>query len=257
MIAVQTHGSGQDVVFIHGTASSSRDIPTVLLRHQLRVTTYDRRGSTGWALAGGAEPPSVEEHAHDAAGIIDRMAVGPVCVCGLSFGAIVALEVARRRPDLVRSLALYEPPLHPTDDERSPALASMLDEFRDLIGRRQPEDAAEFFLRRALTDAMWDRLPPLAKGRLRGMWPQIYGDVVATERYRINPRELGSIDTSVWLLRGERLRSTVEGSMAALGRALPRTRIRTIRAAGHVLDQRGWRELTTILCELTGPDGGG
>ena len=44
----------------------------------------------------------------DAVALLERSATGPVHFCGLSMGGFVAMRMAARRPDLVRSLILIE-----------------------------------------------------------------------------------------------------------------------------------------------------
>lgn len=51
-------------------------------------------------------------HTQDAAALLERLNAGPATVVGWSSGGIVALDLAVRRPDLVASLVLEEPPLH-------------------------------------------------------------------------------------------------------------------------------------------------
>jgi pimeloyl-ACP methyl ester carboxylesterase len=70
---------------------------------ELEVLTYDRRGS-GTAREG--EPAaSIARHVAD---LIDVLAGRPASVVGHSLGGVVALGAALRRPDLVRSVGVYE-----------------------------------------------------------------------------------------------------------------------------------------------------
>ena len=57
----------------------------------------------------GSVPVSFAEHAADAAALLDHLGIRRAHVAGHSTGAIIALQLAVDRPDLVHSLALLEP----------------------------------------------------------------------------------------------------------------------------------------------------
>jgi pimeloyl-ACP methyl ester carboxylesterase len=57
----------------------------------------------------GSGPVSFATHAADAAALLERLGIRRAHVAGHSTGAIVALQLALDRPDLVHSLALLEP----------------------------------------------------------------------------------------------------------------------------------------------------
>jgi pimeloyl-ACP methyl ester carboxylesterase len=211
------------------------------LRDRVRVTTYDRRGTRGWPLAADAEPPSVEQHAADAADIIRDRAAGAAYVCGVSFGGAIGLELMRQQPDLVRGAALFEPPLVRRDGLaglRSPFLM----EFERLVCEGNGEQAA--------SDATWERMPAAKKEEARGSWQHIHCDLLANAAYRPRYGELGSIDIPVVLLHGGRSRTALEPSLRALAAALPSSRRKTIPSAAHRLDGQAWSELAAALIEL-------
>lgn len=77
------------------------------------VVTYDRRGNSRSPLDGPPAVQSVEEHADDAYRILGAVGVAedePAEVFGNSSGALIALELAARHPELVRSVVAHEPP---------------------------------------------------------------------------------------------------------------------------------------------------
>jgi pimeloyl-ACP methyl ester carboxylesterase len=106
---VQRGGADPDaplVVLVHGVLDQQTSFEGAAERlSDLRVVTYDRRG---WGGSLGASPaaPTLEAHADDLLTILDgRRAT----VVGHSIGANVAMVAAYRRPDLVASVALFEP----------------------------------------------------------------------------------------------------------------------------------------------------
>jgi pimeloyl-ACP methyl ester carboxylesterase len=246
-----TEGCGPDLVFVHGTGRSGFELPIPLLGERVRITTYDRRGTAVWPLSADAELPTVGEHVADLIQVIVRLARGPVHVCGMSFGGVIALELARRRPDLVRSLVLFEPPVRLSDDWRPPG-PSLLDAFKQLIAEHRPERAAELFHRRALSDAAWDSLPEQVQRRLRGTWRHIHADLLANDAHRPRWDELKRIVTPVLLLYGSRSRPAFELSLRALNAHLPCSRVAAIPSATHHVDAQAWRELATAVFEFLG-----
>ncbi len=99
-------------VYVHGLGGSSLNWTDLMARLQSYVD--------GWALdlggMGYSPPPrdgdmSPAGHARAAAELIDSIGNGPVHLFGNSLGGAVALQLAARRPDLVRSLTLVSPAL--------------------------------------------------------------------------------------------------------------------------------------------------
>lgn len=108
-------GSAPDLptaVFVHGLGGSALNWTDLMVRLQHAVD--------GWAVDlggfGGSPPPrdgdmSPAGHARGVAELIDRLGSAPVHLFGNSLGGSVALQLAARRPDLVRSLTLISPAL--------------------------------------------------------------------------------------------------------------------------------------------------
>jgi pimeloyl-ACP methyl ester carboxylesterase len=95
-------GSGPAVLFLSGTGARGRtwhlhQVPA-LVEAGFRVVTFDTRG-----IAPSDTPPVVTmpDLVADAAGLIERLGLGPCRVAGSSMGARVAAELCLSRPDLV------------------------------------------------------------------------------------------------------------------------------------------------------------
>jgi pimeloyl-ACP methyl ester carboxylesterase len=107
---VEDFGSGEPLVLVHGSWVDHMEWPFVvpLLAPRFRVTVYDRRGHSQ------SERPvaqgSIHEDVADLAAIIER-AGAPAHVAGNSMGGSITLRLAAERPDLLRTVAVHEPPL--------------------------------------------------------------------------------------------------------------------------------------------------
>jgi pimeloyl-ACP methyl ester carboxylesterase len=139
-------GAGAPILLIHGTAASLWGALPARLAHHGTVLVYDRRGFGG---APGPAGTSLTTHADDAASLLERHADGPAVVVGWSIGGVIALELAVRRPELVRALVLVEPPLHAKRHPRPRMVAAIAG--AQLLRRLRGEPAgARHFLNWAL-----------------------------------------------------------------------------------------------------------
>jgi 3-oxoadipate enol-lactonase len=251
--AVQTTGHGPDVLFIHGTGGdkSSWSVPIALLQGRARTTTYDRRGAGQWPIHSDGPAPLVSDHAEDAADIILGLDGRPVHVCAVSFGAVIAIELFKRRPELVRGAVLFEPALS-GDDRRSSVPSDLMTEFERLIGAGMPQRAGELFTRRSLGEAAWHKLSPQARSDAASKWRQVRYDLQANAAYRVGYEDLDCVDVPVLLLRGGRSRPVFESAVRALVTALPRARCGRIPRAEHLPCGEAWREFVDALAQFVG-----
>jgi len=112
-LAYKDTGKGENLVLVHANISDIRswDFVAPMLASEFRVIAYSRRYA--WPndeIADGIADPW-EDQAVDLAEMIEKLGIAPAHVLGNSTGATVALLLAKRRPDLVKTLILEEPPL--------------------------------------------------------------------------------------------------------------------------------------------------
>ena len=100
-------GTGLPVVFIHGVATLgelwAEDLAD--LAADFRIIVYDRRGYG----ASSSSPRSWRAHAEDTVALIEALNAAPAVLVGYSAGAIIALDLALKRPDLVARIVLLDP----------------------------------------------------------------------------------------------------------------------------------------------------
>ncbi len=102
-------GEGEPLLLVHGLGGSTANwcelLPALTERH--RVLSVDLPGHAGSErLPRGA---TTAEFARPVASVLDAEGVEQAVVAGHSFGGLVALRLAERRPELVRALLLVSP----------------------------------------------------------------------------------------------------------------------------------------------------
>jgi pimeloyl-ACP methyl ester carboxylesterase len=109
-LAWSARGEGPSTLLIHETAASGAVWEPVAeaLSDRARAITYDRRGWGASTAPDGYRRTTVEEQSEDAAALIESIG-GPAVLCGAGAGAVVALDLLLRRPDLVAGSVLIEP----------------------------------------------------------------------------------------------------------------------------------------------------
>ena len=107
-IAYEQAGEGPPLVLVHGAVSDARGWRPQLdaLADEFTVIAWDEPG------AGRSSDVRVDfqlaDYADCLAALTEAVAPGPAHVAGLSWGGTVALELYRRRPDLVATLVLAD-----------------------------------------------------------------------------------------------------------------------------------------------------
>jgi pimeloyl-ACP methyl ester carboxylesterase len=141
-LAVDTVGSGPDVLLVHGGAgprTTWRGLKPLAEHWTLRYAY--RRG-----YGGSPEPEGGRQDFDVDAADIEPLLVGTPHLVAHSYGGLGAAIVTARRPELVRSLTLIEPPLYALSrgDADAEHLRSLGDEVLVLGERADPMRLREF-----------------------------------------------------------------------------------------------------------------
>ncbi len=206
------------------------------LAEWMRVILPDARGhGASAALQGRAY--EVADMANDLYAVLDAEGLAPtpdrrIHLIGHGQGAIAALELARRRPDLVTSLTLIEPDaltLLDRDDDVDAIVAR--EEARNAF-RSASEAAYKGLADQALSlylDARWgpgwsERLSRPRAAAVRRNVLALSASLDALDRYRILPEELAQIVVPARVLAAATSPPTVRQIARRIGARLPRGR---------------------------------
>jgi len=117
-IHYEESGQGEEtIVFSHGLLWSNRmfDNQVTVLKDKYRVIAYDHRGQGQSEVAeSGYDMDTLTD---DAIALIETLKLGKVHFVGLSMGGFVAMRIAARRPDLIKTMILIETSADPEPQE--------------------------------------------------------------------------------------------------------------------------------------------
>lgn len=229
-------GAGVPILLIHpaGATASTWGPVTRQLARVGRVITYDRRG---YARSGGEPVHSISTHTADAATMLEQLDASDAVVVGTSAGAAIAVDLAVRRPDLVRAVVSHEFPWQMT--RHLPAFSDVvgLTKVGVLALRGRQREAAEALLRSAYAyrdgGSAWDAFP--------AEWRRVAGEnaaaALADLRNSIvsypSSGDLAAVETRIVCSYGARSPDSMFRLTRSLAAAIPAARTRRIDGAGH------------------------
>lgn len=253
-------GEGPPLLFIGGTGGDLRTKPNVFdgpLVRRFTVASYDQRG-----LGRTTKPDraaTTAEYGADAAGLLDHLGWARAHVVGVSFGGMVAQELAIARPDLIDRLVLCctssggaggaSYPLHeladlPPDERRRTQLAISDTRYDAAWQAAEPEAAAKLLAGMAAGDdataARQAGDPDAAAGARRQL---------EARRGHDTWDRLGRITAPTLVAAGRYDGIAPVANSEALGRAIPNATVEVFEG-GHLFllqDRSAWTAITSFL----------
>lgn len=227
-------------LFLHCTLAHSGAWTRVQaeLLDRLDMTAFDRpnHGRSGaWTGEGG--PVGLLDLT---ARIAAELAGKPTDIVAHSYGALVALRLAMKRPDRVRTLTLIEPPLFaairgtPAYDAHAAEMARFFEALE--AGDRMA--AAGIFNDEMSPEAPWAGLPEAARlGLARRIHTIADEEPVTMEDAAglLAPGALEAIDVPILLMQGTASPKLIAETMEALAARLPGARRVLAIGAGHMV----------------------
>ena len=234
------------VVFIHGSFGDLNvwGGQEALFAQRYRVLVYSRRYHRPNPRVEDNETYSPKLHAEDLAALLLTLGVPQAHVIGSSYGAYVALALAREHPGLVRSLVLAEPPMFPLlsgseagASVRGAFYSNTLDPARRAFARGDSVAGIRTFYD-GLSGGFgrFDNLSTAARANLLAHAFELRHEMLANrEQYlpTVSCAELGRVTTPVLLVRGERSPRAFQLISDELARCMQSDTTLTIPGSGH------------------------
>ena len=233
-IHVEGYGAGRALVIASGALFASelwqRAVP--LLAQGRCVYVVDRRGR---GKSGNQAPYAPEREIEDLLAVLAGIA-GPVDLLGHSSGAILALQVAKRAPQHLERLVVYEPPVFfRPDDCIEPDLPERLEA---LLAEGKPEAAVETFFREGPRASASE----LASMRAGPAWANMVKALAHTVPYDSRVQRAFSADESLLsqvriptlMLLGGASPARMRVAAETLTQRLPNARLRELPGQQHV-----------------------
>jgi 3-oxoadipate enol-lactonase len=229
-------GEGVPILLIHpaGSTASTWGSATEELADIGRVITYDRRG---YARSGGEPVRAMSTHTADAAAILECLRTPPAVVVGTSAGAAIAVDLAVRRPDLVRVVIAHEFPWRFTRHLPSGSQVVALAKIALFALRGRDSDAAEALLRSAYSyrdgGTAWDAFPEEWRRAGRENARPALADFRNSIGTYPSAEDLASLRVPVVCSYGGRSPNGMFRLVQSLASAIPTARTHEIEGAGH------------------------
>ena len=229
-------GKGVPILLIHpsGATASTWGSAVDELARVGRVITYDRRG---YARTGGEPVRKVSTHTADAAALLERVGTAPAVVVGISSAAMIAIDLALRRPDLVQTVIEHEGPWRFTRQVPTRSQVATFATMGSFILRGRPGDAAEALLRSAYSyrdgGSAWDTFPEEWRRAGRENAKPTLWDFITTIGNHPTAKDLGTIRIPVVCSYGGRSPDFMVRCTRSLAAAIPGARTHRIEGAAH------------------------
>ncbi len=212
------------------------------LSEWFEVVVYDRRGHSQSERPAGQG--SVHEDADDLAELIEALGSGPAHVIANSFGSIVALHAAIRRPEVFATLVAHEPPLVGmlAETQFEPVLKEVnrrVGRVIELLDAGDDEAGARLFVDTVARRAgAWDEeLTAELREVFVGNAQTFLDEARDPDGQRLDLDRLRRFDRPVLLTTGSASPPHFSAIVDTIAAALPRFEIETIEGAGHAPHQ--------------------
>ena len=252
-------GSGPTLLCLHETATTGKVFEPLAIALADRVGMTDRVGilapdRRGW---GGSTAPvpyvrtTVSEQAEDAAALLGARHAGPALLCGAGIGAVAALDLHLRRPELSAGAILIEPPLLAFVPEATEALSGDRAVLEEVLRERGPEGAIDVYLEGALPalGAGAERIPAPLAGPARERPISMFAELGAVAGWELPLAAMAGAKPPLVIVIGADTPALVREACAGLASRLARCELRELSVGGlpHV---EGAGQLAAIVGEL-------
>lgn len=228
------------VVLVHGSWGDSDgwDYVFPILSENYRVLKYDRRGHSRSERPEGRS--SIDQDVTDLQSLIEYHDLGAVNIVGNSFGGNIALRLAYKNPDIIKTLSLHDPPVMSLlrDHARTELLKTLQQKINvviDLLENGEFEEGAELFMENIVFGpGTWEELPQESREKFVYNAPTFLDEQRDPQWMEIDTISLSSFYKPVLLTCGEKSEEFFRIIADELEKILPNCRKEPLSEMGHV-----------------------
>lgn len=241
-VAYSDRGTGEPIVLIHCSSASGKEWRSLCetLGRRFRPIAPDQWGcgrSDPWMGCGSF---SLAEEAAPILRIIDRIGA-PVHLVGHSYGGAVALRVARKRPQVIRSLTLVEPSLFHLLRQGGAAEQGLFREIADVAGAvKEAVTTGDYwggmarFVDYWSGEGGWSTMSHEARVKMSQRLAKVVLDFRALFDEPATLEDYGTLAHRTLILCGEHSPGPSRRIVEMLATVMPRAHIKRILGAGHM-----------------------
>jgi pimeloyl-ACP methyl ester carboxylesterase len=260
VLAYEELGSGDPLVFVHGSASDHRtwNSQKEAFAERFRLISYSRR----YHWPNEPIPEDVDyamgEHVDDLQTLIRTLNAAPAHLVGNSYGAFLCLLLAIRDPSLVRTLVLAEPPVLTLFVSNDPTplelLKVLLTRPRTAIGivrlgtqgidpatkafeRGDLETGLRTFVDAVLGSGAYDRLPASQKEQVQDNAKSLKAELLGPGFLPLDAEQVQRVKQPTLLVNGEESIGLFHRLTDRLEELLPHSERTEIPEASHVMHE--------------------
>ena len=257
-MAYVERGSGEPVILVHGTVSDYRYFRGQMepFSERYRTIALSLRHSYPERWDGKSDTLTMRQHVLDLAGFIRALNAGKVHLVGHSRGGQVALQMASRHPELLKSLVLADPaPMTAFLSGTPPAMAALerrrmfVSAAMDHLQRGDTDAGLESFVDGVTRPGGWKNLPDANQQGVRdNTWT--IKSLLTDANEPLTCEQVMRISVPVLLVSGENSPDEYRHMQDALQPCLPRTERAIIPKAGHVMNVANPQAFNAMLLEF-------
>lgn len=226
------------IVLLHSSMSSKAQWAPLVeeLTPDFRCIPLDLLGYGAAPYPPGAGPGEAYTHtlAHEADAIAARLAPDePFHLVGHSFGGVCALHLARRMPQRVLTLTLYEPVAFHLVPEHDAARSEIVAVVDDILACATDRDATRVFIDYWNRPGSFDAAPASAQDKMIAQIAKVKLDFQALLGEPVALADLATLTMPALVLSGQHSPASTRSLAAQLAAALPNARALRTRG-GHM-----------------------
>jgi pimeloyl-ACP methyl ester carboxylesterase len=271
-LAYREQGTGQPVVFVHGSISdlTTWDLQLPVVAAHYRAIAYSRRYAWPNEELSAGDKDTVVRHVDDLLALLRALDALPAHLVGNSYGAFICLSAAIRESSSVRSLVLEEPPLFVLITGAPPSPGHIMGSlFRHPLvtlavigmaaGKLRPigtmvrtadvESTVRTFARVVLGDEAFERLPEQVRAHIVANGSALLGTFRAGFE-PISEKDIRSIKAPVLVVTGAQSPLFLRRVAYLVGTLLPDSRSLVVPSATHFMHLQNPSALNAGLLRL-------